>query len=275
MVGSWKKPVISGCMRRPPRLPPSSGSAAAAIKPLARAPRKPLVSPRDRDSRRSAPHALEDRRPPRRARHHPARGAGAGGELRALRASRAAWSTSRARSAATPAARSPASSAPASSVEAGAAAARTCALALIAQLKAACGGDLDRVVRVVKLTGFVNSAPDFTDQPKVVNGASDLFVEVFGDARPARPLGGRRRRRCRSGSRSRSKVSSRSPELPAAFLAAPLAHRGLHDRAARRRSRTAAPPSRRRSPPATASRSTSSARPTARRWSSTTTRCRG
>ena len=64
---------------------------------------------------------------------------------------------------------------------AGAAAARTCALALIAQLRAACGGDLDRLVRVVKLTGFVNSTPDFTDQPKVVNGASDLFVEVFGD----------------------------------------------------------------------------------------------
>ena len=64
---------------------------------------------------------------------------------------------------------------------AGAAAARTCALALIAQLRAACGGDLDRLVRVVKLTGFVNSAPDFTDQSKVVNGASDLFVEVFGD----------------------------------------------------------------------------------------------
>ena len=64
---------------------------------------------------------------------------------------------------------------------AGAAAARTCALALIAQLRAACGGDLGRLVRVVKLTGFVNSAPDFTDQPKVVNGASDLFVEVFGD----------------------------------------------------------------------------------------------
>ena len=65
--------------------------------------------------------------------------------------------------------------------EAGAAAARTCALALIAQLKAACGGDLDQLVRVVKLTGFVNSAPDFTDQPKVVNGASDLMVEVFGE----------------------------------------------------------------------------------------------
>lgn len=65
---------------------------------------------------------------------------------------------------------------------AGAAAARTCALALIAQLRAACGGDLDRVVRVVKLTGFVNAAPGFADHPKVVNGASDLFVEVFGEA---------------------------------------------------------------------------------------------
>lgn len=67
------------------------------------------------------------------------------------------------------------------SVEEGAAAARRCGLALIAQLKAAVG-DLDRVTRVVKLTGFVNSTPDFTDQPKVVNGCSDLMVEVFGDA---------------------------------------------------------------------------------------------
>ena len=67
-------------------------------------------------------------------------------------------------------------------VAAGAAAAKTCALSLIAQLRAACGGDLDRVVRVVKLTGFVNSTPDFTDQPKVVNGCSDLLVEVFGEA---------------------------------------------------------------------------------------------
>jgi enamine deaminase RidA (YjgF/YER057c/UK114 family) len=66
-------------------------------------------------------------------------------------------------------------------VDAGAAAARTCALALIAQARAALGGDLDRVARVVKLVGFVNSTPEFTDQPKVVNGASDLMVEVFGD----------------------------------------------------------------------------------------------
>lgn len=66
--------------------------------------------------------------------------------------------------------------------EEGAAAARTCALALLAQARAACGGDLDRVVRVLKLTGFVNSTAEFTDQPKVVNGASDLLVEVLGDA---------------------------------------------------------------------------------------------
>ncbi|MFN3276694.1 MAG: RidA family protein [Paracoccus sp. (in: a-proteobacteria)] len=67
------------------------------------------------------------------------------------------------------------------SVEDGAAAARRCGLALIAQLKAAIG-DLDRVTRVVKLNGFVNSTPDFTDQPKVINGCSDLMVEVFGEA---------------------------------------------------------------------------------------------
>lgn len=67
-------------------------------------------------------------------------------------------------------------------VEAGAAAARACALSLIAQAKAACGGDLNKIARVVKLVGFVNSTADFTDQPKVVNGASDLMVAVFGDA---------------------------------------------------------------------------------------------
>ncbi len=60
-------------------------------------------------------------------------------------------------------------------------AARLCALNVIAQVKAACGGDLDRVVRCVKLGGFINSSPAFTDQPKVMNGASDLIVEVFGD----------------------------------------------------------------------------------------------
>jgi enamine deaminase RidA (YjgF/YER057c/UK114 family) len=65
-------------------------------------------------------------------------------------------------------------------IEEGQAAARLCALNLIAQAKAAAGGDLDRVRRVVKLTGFVNSAPAFGDQPKVINGASDLIAEVFG-----------------------------------------------------------------------------------------------
>ena len=68
------------------------------------------------------------------------------------------------------------------SVEDGQEAARICAINIIAQLKAACGGDLDRVRRIVKLGGFVNSTPEFTDQPKVINGASDLMVAVFGDA---------------------------------------------------------------------------------------------
>ncbi|MFT4150054.1 MAG: RidA family protein [Paracoccaceae bacterium] len=67
-------------------------------------------------------------------------------------------------------------------VEAGAAAARTCAINLLAQLRRACDGDLSRLVRVVKLGGFVNSTPDFTDQPKVINGASDFLVAALGDA---------------------------------------------------------------------------------------------
>lgn len=66
-------------------------------------------------------------------------------------------------------------------VAAGAAAAKACAISLLAQLKSACDGDIDRLVRVVKLTGFVNSTPDFTDQPKVINGASDFLVEALGD----------------------------------------------------------------------------------------------
>jgi enamine deaminase RidA (YjgF/YER057c/UK114 family) len=66
-------------------------------------------------------------------------------------------------------------------VAAGAAAARSCAISLLAQVRAACGGDLDRLVRVVKLTGFVNSTPDFGDQPKVINGASDFLVEALGE----------------------------------------------------------------------------------------------
>lgn len=66
-------------------------------------------------------------------------------------------------------------------VEQGAAAARLCAVNLLSQLKAACGGDLDRVDRCVRLGGFVNSPPDFLEHPKVINGASDLMVEVFGE----------------------------------------------------------------------------------------------
>jgi enamine deaminase RidA (YjgF/YER057c/UK114 family) len=66
------------------------------------------------------------------------------------------------------------------SVEAGQAAARACGVNLLAQLKGALG-DLDKVVRVVRLGGFISSAPGFTEGPKVMNGASDLMVEVFGD----------------------------------------------------------------------------------------------
>ncbi len=68
------------------------------------------------------------------------------------------------------------------SLEDGYQAARLCAINLIAQARAACNGDLDKISRVVKLGGFVNATPDFTDHPKVINGASDLMVEVFGDA---------------------------------------------------------------------------------------------
>ncbi len=66
------------------------------------------------------------------------------------------------------------------SIEDGQKAARACAINLLAQVKAALG-DLDKVARVVRLGGFVNSAPDFADGPKVMNGASDLMVAAFGD----------------------------------------------------------------------------------------------
>ena len=68
------------------------------------------------------------------------------------------------------------------SLEDGKAAARLCAVNVIAQVKAACGGDLDRVKRCVKVGVFVNAVADFTQHPEVANGASDLFQEVFGDA---------------------------------------------------------------------------------------------
>jgi enamine deaminase RidA (YjgF/YER057c/UK114 family) len=67
-------------------------------------------------------------------------------------------------------------------LEDGKAAARLCAINVIAQTKAACGGDLDRVRRIVKVTVFVNAIPGYAQHPEVANGASDLFVEVFGDA---------------------------------------------------------------------------------------------
>jgi enamine deaminase RidA (YjgF/YER057c/UK114 family) len=84
------------------------------------------------------------------------------------------------------------------SLEDGIKSARLCAINVLAQLKEALGGDLDRVVRVVKLLGFVNATADFKDHPKVINGASDLMVEVFGDkgrharsavAAPSLPMG--------------------------------------------------------------------------------------
>ena len=66
--------------------------------------------------------------------------------------------------------------------EEAAAAARLCAINLIAQIRAAVDGDLERVVRIVKLGGFVQAGPGFTAIPAVINGCSDLMVEVFGDA---------------------------------------------------------------------------------------------
>jgi enamine deaminase RidA (YjgF/YER057c/UK114 family) len=68
------------------------------------------------------------------------------------------------------------------SLEDGKAAARLCAVNVIAQVKVACGGDLDRVKRCVRVGVFVNATPDFTQHPEVANGASDLFQDVFGDA---------------------------------------------------------------------------------------------
>ena len=67
------------------------------------------------------------------------------------------------------------------SLEEGIKSARLSALNVLAQLKDASGGDLDRVKRIVKLLGFVNATPTFADHPKVINGASDLMVEVFGE----------------------------------------------------------------------------------------------
>ena len=68
------------------------------------------------------------------------------------------------------------------SVEVGQAAAQLCAINILSVLKEACSGDLERVVRVLKVNVFVNATPDYDKQPEVANGASDLFVAVFGDA---------------------------------------------------------------------------------------------
>jgi|TARA_B110000444_G_scaffold255899_1_gene291195 enamine deaminase RidA (YjgF/YER057c/UK114 family) len=61
-------------------------------------------------------------------------------------------------------------------------AAKRCGLSIISQVKKACGGDLSKVKSCIKLTGFVNSTEDFTEQPKVINGASDIIASIFGDA---------------------------------------------------------------------------------------------
>ena len=61
-------------------------------------------------------------------------------------------------------------------------AAKRCGLSIVSQVKKACGDDLSKIKSCVKLTGFVNSAEDFTEQPKVINGASELIVSIFGDA---------------------------------------------------------------------------------------------
>ena len=66
--------------------------------------------------------------------------------------------------------------------EAGYEAAKRCALSIVAQVKKACGNDLSKVKSCIKLTGFVNSTEDFVEQPKVINGASDLIASIFGDA---------------------------------------------------------------------------------------------
>ena len=68
------------------------------------------------------------------------------------------------------------------SVEDGYNAAKRCGLSIVSQAKVACDGDLSKIKSCIKLTGFVNSTDDFTDQPKVINGASDLIASVFGDA---------------------------------------------------------------------------------------------
>ena len=68
------------------------------------------------------------------------------------------------------------------STEQGYEAAKRCGLSIVAQAKVACNGDLSKIKSCIKLTGFVNSTDNFTDQPKIINGASDLIASIFGDA---------------------------------------------------------------------------------------------
>tara|TARA_B100000965_G_C19377122_1_gene662975 strand:- start:54 stop:515 length:462 start_codon:yes stop_codon:yes gene_type:complete len=68
------------------------------------------------------------------------------------------------------------------STEQGYDSAKRCGLSIVAQAKVACNGDLSKIKSCIKLTGFVNSTEDFTEQPKVINGASDLIAKIFGDA---------------------------------------------------------------------------------------------
>ena len=92
----------------------------------------------------------------------------------------------------------------------GRAAARLCALNILAQAKAALGS-LDRVAQIVRLNGFVNAAPEFTEHPQVMNGASDLMVEVLGDAGPPHP---RRRRRFEPAARLRRRGRRHAAHQP-------------------------------------------------------------
>ena len=158
-------------------------------------------------------------------------------------------------------------------IEAGAAAAQACAISLLAQVRAACDGDLDRLVRVVKLSGFVNSTPTSPTSRRSINGASDFLVAALGEAgRHARaavgvaalPLG----RRGRDRRHLRNPMTGLAARV---FLARPIAHRGYHDRASRPGRELAGRGPRRGGRRATASNATCNCRATAWRWCSTTT----
>ena len=113
--------------------------------------------------------------------------------------------------------------------EQGAAAAKRCALSLLAQVKAACGGDIEKLVRVVKLTGFVNSTADFTEQPQVIKRRVGFPRGSAGRGRPPFPL---RRLGCRAAAgrrrRDRRDLPGHVTPLPTSFAARPIAHRALH-----------------------------------------------